>query len=123
MSQLQNVVKLQLDAGIDLVSDGEMNKPGFINYVGTCLSGFGGRGTPWTLSDLEDLPELTTALYGGPGGTHINMPMCQGEVGYVGQSQMEEEIANLRNARAAAGANDNEPFILCGFARVHHQHR
>jgi 5-methyltetrahydropteroyltriglutamate--homocysteine methyltransferase len=106
-----HIVKLQLDAGIDIVSDGEMNKPGFVNYIGTRLSGFGGKGTAWTLSDLEDVPELTELLYGGPGGTHINMPMCQGEVTYVGQSQVREDIENLRTALAAASAQDTEAFI------------
>jgi hypothetical protein len=40
------------------------------------------------------------ALYGGPGGTHINMTACQDEVSYIGQAQVAEDIEHLRNALA-----------------------
>ena len=42
----KEVVRLQRQAGIDIVSDGEMNKPGFVNYIGQRLTGFGGLGDP-----------------------------------------------------------------------------
>ncbi len=106
-----DVVKRQIDAGIDIVSDGEMGKPGFVNYIGERLDGFGEPGKPWTLSDLEDLPELTMALYGGPGGTHIKMPACRGAVSYKGQALVAQDIAHLRGALAAGGDPDREAFI------------
>ncbi len=106
-----DAVARQIAAGIDVISDGEMNKPGFVNYVGVRLEGFGEPGKPWTLSDLEALPELTMALYGGPGGTHINMPACRGEVSYKGQAMVAEDIEHLRNALAKAGDPDREAFI------------
>jgi 5-methyltetrahydropteroyltriglutamate--homocysteine methyltransferase len=106
-----DVVARQIATGIDIVSDGEMNKPGFVNYVGERLEGFGDPGEPWTLSDLADLPELTMALYGGPGGTHINMPACRGEVSYKGHAQVAQDIEHLRNALANAGDPDREAFI------------
>ncbi len=103
-----DVVRRQREAGIDIVSDGEMNKPGFVNYIGQRLSGFGGLGKPWTLADMDDLPDLLMALYGGPGGTHINMPRCEGEIRYTGHDLVAEDIANLR---AALGDDDGEAFI------------
>jgi 5-methyltetrahydropteroyltriglutamate--homocysteine methyltransferase len=103
-----DVVRRQREAGVDIVSDGEMNKPGFVNYIGQRLSGFGGLGAPWTLADMDDMPDLLMALYGGPGGTHINMPMCQGEISYTGHALVAEDIANLR---AALGDHDGEAFI------------
>jgi 5-methyltetrahydropteroyltriglutamate--homocysteine methyltransferase len=106
-----DVVKRQIDAGIDIVSDGEMGKPGFVNYVGERLAGFGEPGKPWTLADLEDLPELTMALYGGPGGTHINMPACRGAVSYKGHALVAQDVAHLRTALARAGDPDREAFI------------
>jgi len=48
------------------------------------------------------------ALYGGPGGTHINMPRCEGEIRYTGHDIVAEDIANLR---AALGDDDVEAFI------------
>jgi 5-methyltetrahydropteroyltriglutamate--homocysteine methyltransferase len=106
-----DVVKRQIDAGIDIVSDGEMGKPGFVNYVGERLDGFGEPGKPWSLSDLAELPELTMALYGGPGGTHINMPACRSAVSYRGHALVAQDIAHLRTALARAGEPDREAFI------------
>jgi 5-methyltetrahydropteroyltriglutamate--homocysteine methyltransferase len=106
-----DVVARQIAADIDVVSDGEMNKPGFVNYVGERLEGYGEPGKPWMLSDLEALPELTMALYGGPGGTHINMPACRGEVSYKGHAMVAKDIEHLRTALAKAGDPDREAFI------------
>jgi 5-methyltetrahydropteroyltriglutamate--homocysteine methyltransferase len=105
------VVARQIKVGIDIVTDGEMNKPGFVNYVGERLAGFGEPGKPWGLDDLADLPELTMALYGGPGGTHINMSGCRGEVSYVGQAQVAQDIEHLKNALTAAGDPNREAFM------------
>ena len=40
------VVARQVDAGVDVVSDGEQSKAGYSTYVTERLTGFGGRGTP-----------------------------------------------------------------------------
>jgi 5-methyltetrahydropteroyltriglutamate--homocysteine methyltransferase len=106
---VRDVVRRQRQAGIDIVSDGEMNKPGFVNYIGERLTGFGGVGTPWMVSDMAELPQLVQALYGGPGGTHINIPRCEGEVKYCGQALVETDIAMLR--AALDGDSDAVGFI------------
>ena len=36
------VVKKQVEAGVDLVNDGEMSKPSYATYVKDRLTGFGG---------------------------------------------------------------------------------
>ena len=41
-SAVADVVRKQLDTGIDVVSDGEFGKPGFSVYVAERLEGFGG---------------------------------------------------------------------------------
>ncbi|MBS1678305.1 MAG: cobalamin-independent methionine synthase II family protein [Actinobacteria bacterium] len=92
------VVRKQRERGVDIVSDGEMNKPGFVNYVGERLTGFGGLGAPWTLEDMKDMPDLVSHLYGGPGGTHIKMPRCEGEIAYEGEALVAEDIDNLKEA-------------------------
>ena len=104
-----DVVRRQRKAGIDIVSDGEMNKPGFVNYVGERLTGFGGLGTPWMVSDMAELPDLVQALYGGPGGTHINMPRCEGDVTYCGEELVAHDIATLR--AALDGDEDSVGFL------------
>ena len=38
-SAVSDVVRKQIDSGVDVVSDGEQGKPGFANYVGDWLTG------------------------------------------------------------------------------------
>jgi 5-methyltetrahydropteroyltriglutamate--homocysteine methyltransferase len=104
----REIVIRQREAGIDIVSDGEMSKPGFVNYIGQRLTGFAGHGEPWSLADMDDMPELVMALYGGPGGTHINMPRCEGEVRYQGHDLVNADIARLRDALSG---DEAEAFI------------
>jgi 5-methyltetrahydropteroyltriglutamate--homocysteine methyltransferase len=101
---VDELVRRQADIGIDVVSDGEVSKPGFVNYISDRLTGFGGVGAPWSLGDMDDLPELVIAQYGGAAGQHIMMPECIGPVSYVGQAKVQEDIAHLRDALQSARA-------------------
>ena len=51
------VVKHQVDVGIDIISDGEMSKIGFANYVKDRLTGFGGESNPVVAQDVLDHPD------------------------------------------------------------------
>src|SRR6516164_8263278 len=95
---VDELVRRQADIGVDVVSDGEVSKPGFVNYIGKRLSGFGGVGAPWALGDMDDLPELVMEQYGGAAGRHILMPECVGPISYVGQDEVQQDIAHLRPA-------------------------
>src|SRR5919108_3408262 len=45
-SAVAEVVRKQVEAGVDIVCDGEQGKSGFFTYVSERLSGFGLRETP-----------------------------------------------------------------------------
>ena len=90
---VDELVRRQADIGVDVVSDGEVSKPGFVNFTG-----FGGVGAPWALGDMDDLPELVMEQYGGAAGQHILMPECVGPISYVGQAEVQQDIARLRHA-------------------------
>ncbi len=100
---VREAVAMQLRAGVDVVSDGEMGKAGFVNYVNERLTGFGGQAAPWVISDLTDAPELLMQQYGGEAGAHIMPANCQGEVSYIGHAYLQRDIANLK---AALGDHD-----------------
>ena len=51
------VVRKQVEAGVDIVNDGEMCKPSYATYVKDRLSGFGGAGNTFVYQDLAELPE------------------------------------------------------------------
>ena len=64
---VEQVVRRQAEAGIDVVSDGEMAKPGFTNYLTSRVTGYEGRAAPWMLDDLKEFPDLVMEQYGGEG--------------------------------------------------------
>ena len=41
---VRETVRLQADAGVDVLNDGEMSKPSYATYVKDRLTGFGGEG-------------------------------------------------------------------------------
>ena len=51
-------VARQIEAGIDVVSDGEMGKPSFASYVKNRIAGFGGKNPePRIFTDRAEFPE------------------------------------------------------------------
>jgi 5-methyltetrahydropteroyltriglutamate--homocysteine methyltransferase len=100
-SAVREAVGRQADAGIDIVSDGEMGKIGFANYVQDRMTGFGGQSSrPAMGRDLLDFPELATQRLGAVRGAAAVMrrPANDGEIRYVGQDQL---MAGLEDFRAA----------------------
>jgi 5-methyltetrahydropteroyltriglutamate--homocysteine methyltransferase len=100
---VEQVVRSQAEAGIDVISDGEMAKPGFINYLTSRLTGYEGRAGAWVLDDLKEFPSLLMEQYGGEAGAHIVMRTCTGDIRYVGQDAVAADIAMLSNTIADAG--------------------
>lgn len=104
------VVRAQVDAEVDIVSDGEFGKlGGWEQYVLARLTGFGPRqelpldqvGT--LMSDAANFPEFYAEVW-----PHQNHPEgiypCVGDIAYVGHEELARDIANLESAMAAAGA-------------------
>src|SRR5207244_9382442 len=52
-----DVVRQQIDAGVDIVNDGEQGKVGYSTYVRHRLTGFGGRAAVPVRADWADFPE------------------------------------------------------------------
>src|SRR5258705_731151 len=52
-----DVVRQQVEAGVDIVNDGEQGKVGYSAYVRHRLTGFGGQASGPTHADLGGLPE------------------------------------------------------------------
>lgn len=106
---VEQVVRHQAEAGIDIVSDGEMSKPGFTNYLTSRVTGYEGRAAPWVLDDLVEFPDLVMEQYGGEAGAHIIMRNCTGDIRYVGQDTVATDIAAL--SKAMSGIDVAEGFL------------
>ena len=96
-----DVVGRQVQAGIDVVSDGEMSKFGYATYVKERMTGFGGAGTPLALSEFADVPGFAPRV-----ALDLSAPGCDGPVEYVGHEAVEADIANLRAALAGVGVEE-----------------
>ncbi len=95
-----DAVKHQVAAGIDIVSDGEMSKIGFANYVKDRLTGFGGQSTPFTPQDILEHPDLNMRMFrrNEDGGGRNFIPACTGPISLRDQDAVHRDIANLKAA-------------------------
>ena len=86
------VVAKQREAGIDIVSDGEMSKTGFSTYVNERFSGFAGR-SEFQADDVAEFPELAMRLFNTPAMAHR-------QVGHPGRDRCQVQ---LRRAPSRGG--------------------
>jgi 5-methyltetrahydropteroyltriglutamate--homocysteine methyltransferase len=102
-SSVKDVVRRQVEVGIDLVSDGEFSKPSYATYVSERLTGFGGTGKILTPADLREFKAFSAHLVkiGGivPRGVGS---CCQGPVGVKDGTALETDLKNMRAAVDAA---------------------
>jgi 5-methyltetrahydropteroyltriglutamate--homocysteine methyltransferase len=99
---VDETVRKQLAARIDVVDDGEMSKPSYATYVTERLSGFGGEPIAASRWGYEDFPEFV----------HIasTWPSCDGPVAYLDLAPVHADIANLQ-ASVAGEAAVTEAFL------------
>jgi 5-methyltetrahydropteroyltriglutamate--homocysteine methyltransferase len=91
-------VRRQVDAGVDVVSDGEVSKPSYATYVTSRLTGFESLPSPTVqMIEAEDFPDYFARLFPEISSA-VSNPMCTGPVAYRDHSQLERDIANLRHA-------------------------
>jgi 5-methyltetrahydropteroyltriglutamate--homocysteine methyltransferase len=95
-----DAVEHQVAAGIDIISDGEMSKIGFANYVKDRLTGFGGQSKPFTAQDILDHPDLKVHLprRTEDGGGRNFIPACTGPISLRDREAVHRDIANLTAA-------------------------
>jgi 5-methyltetrahydropteroyltriglutamate--homocysteine methyltransferase len=93
-----DAVKHQVTIGIDIISDGEMSKIGFANYVKDRLTGFGGQSIPFTAQDMLDHPDLRVHRRSEDGGGRNFIPACTGPISLRDPDAVHHDISNLRAA-------------------------
>ena len=96
-------VRHQAEAGIDLVSDGEMSKIGYATYIRHRLSGFELGDVPRaTPADLDAYPSFRDRLAKAGATAKYKRPICRGPIVYEHREPLEQDLAHLRAAVAAA---------------------
>lgn len=93
-----DAVAKQVQAGVSIVSDGELGKVGYSTYITQRLSGFGGNVTRKPALDLAPLPELRKKLAAIMGEQEFVRAKCIGPVKLVDLEPCHEDIRRFQRA-------------------------
>jgi 5-methyltetrahydropteroyltriglutamate--homocysteine methyltransferase len=102
-SAVFDAVRQQRDTGLSIVNDGEQGRADYTVYVKDRLTGFSGESMAWPNPDAREFPEWTEMArqFAPP---FQKRPACTGPVTWKDWPAVERDIQNLRDAAAAAGA-------------------
>ncbi|MCU0832753.1 MAG: cobalamin-independent methionine synthase II family protein [Rhizobiaceae bacterium] len=123
------VVRRQVEAGIDIVSDGETSKISYATYVKDRYTGFDGDSPRNAPADLKLFPTFLDRLAKQGGTPQYARPQCVGDVKSKGQGEVQKDIANLQTAMRTHGAkrgfmNAASPGVISLFLQnVHYPSR
>lgn len=92
------VVRKQVEAGVDIVSDGELSKPSYATYVKDRLTGFGGVSEQLYYRDLAEFPGIARRVLGDPGRARRKTPACTGQITVADADASKIDTENLRTA-------------------------
>jgi len=122
---VSETVRKQVEAGVDIVSDGETSKISYATYVKDRYTGFDGDSPRNAPADLKLFPSYLDRLANDGGTPKYARPMCVGEVKSKGQGELEKDISNLKAAMADHGAergfmNAASPGVISLFLQNSH---
>jgi len=115
---VKEIVKEQAEAGIDIITDGEMSKPGHAFYINERLEGFESRPDQETeryIREQEDFPEyyeeyFARAMLGGAIAPSAPI-FCVEPIRYIGLEALQTDLKNLKTAMASV--DHVEAFMPC----------
>ena len=101
---VNDAVRMQEDAGLDIVSDGEMSKISYATYVRHRLTGFDGDSARPTPQDLDDFPRFRDRLVSEGHSPTYRRPVCVGPIGLKDCTPVLRDISRLQRALAESEA-------------------
>jgi 5-methyltetrahydropteroyltriglutamate--homocysteine methyltransferase len=96
------VVRRQVEVGIDIASDGEMSKISYATYIARRLAGFSGDTPREPGQDLVEFPGLLRKLAERGATAKYRRPRCVAAVTVKDTKPLEADIRNLKAAAVAA---------------------
>ena len=106
---VNDIVRQQVAAGMDFVSDGEMSKPSYVGYVADVLTGFGDTSESTPPPDVVDFPQWG-AFASAAVAAFLKTPACIGDVQRRDLTHAQRDIARLQGAVAQSGGSAT-PFM------------
>src|SRR3984893_9225176 len=89
------IVRRQTEAGVDIVDDGEMSKPGYSTYVADRLSGFSGHEAAKPRLDTREHPNFVAAYERMTGANVARRAVCVGPIAVRDREPLAQDLANL----------------------------
>jgi len=124
-SACSETVRKQVEAGVDIVSDGETSKISYATYVKDRYTGFSGDSDRNAPGDLKLFPGFLERLADDGGTPQYARPKCTGDVVSKGHDELNKDIANLKGAMQQHGAkrgfmNAASPGVISLFLQNEH---
>ena len=113
-------VSKQVDIGIDVVSDGETSKIGYVTYTKDRLTGFDGDNPRQIALDLQEYPDFRARMAVFAGKQTFKRPSCVGPIKFIGHSDLEKDLARFGAALSKTPAleafmNAASPGVVSAF--------
>jgi 5-methyltetrahydropteroyltriglutamate--homocysteine methyltransferase len=89
------VVRRQVAAGVDVVSDGEMSKISYATYIADRFTGFAGDTPRQPGQDLVEFPRLLEKLAKLGSTAKYRRPRCVGEIRVKDTRPLQEDLRNF----------------------------
>ncbi len=109
-------VAQQIEAGIDIINNGEQQRDSFVLYLRHRLSGLGGVGSRLPWADVEAYPKYKEHQQKQLAGkvavsNRDQLPKCIGPIAYIGHAELDAEISSFQAALADAKGRFTAPFF------------
>jgi len=101
-----DVIRMQVDCGVDIPSDGEQSKISYATYIRHRLTGFDGDSQRPTPQDLDDFPDYRDKLVKEGHSATYKRPVCKGEIKVKSMEPVREDIARMKAGLAASGVTE-----------------
>ena len=89
---VKEVVRRQIECGLDIVNDGEMGKIGYATYVKDRLNGFAAEGGFPPMADVMEFPEFAQRMIADEGLRTLKTPACNGPITWKDREAAQKDI-------------------------------
>ena len=103
---VDDVIRRQVEVGVDIPSDGEQSKISYATYIRHRLTGFEGDSSRPTPQDLDDFPDYRDKLVKEGHSATYKRPVCKGEIKVKSLEPLKEDIARMKAGMAKANVTE-----------------
>lgn len=115
-----DVVRLQKEAGVDVISDGETAKIGYATYIKDRLTGFDGDSPRQIAKDLAPYPDFRERMSVFSGTQTFKRQSCVGPIRFTGEADLRGDLRRMKDAvrklePTGAFLNAASPGVVAAF--------